>query len=345
MLLRKHHKRFPKAVALALVAICFATAMAVAADDIILRLKNGDRIAGRLISQDANALVIATNATQSVTVPISAISGFETGGSERKFYPEPQIVPVAKSAPEPKPKPAPPAPVVKVKAAPAVKPPRRIHGNIQLGSNLQFGARDQRAIFARAGTTYARPYTSDPKNFFRATTSYSYDYGETENVKSANRMAASLKTDFDLNPSTYCYNLIGVGYDEIRKIDSHYEIGPGFGWHALKKPTFTLDMELGADYQAQKRSAGGDIDSLFLRLSESVTWAIAPRVSLSEKFSAFANGEKIGQIRSRFESTLIYKLLENLSLNITVTDIYDSNPAPNVDKNEFQIISSIGITF
>ena len=40
-----------------------------------------------------------------------------------------------------------------------------------------------------------------------------------------------------------------------------------------------------------------------------------------------------------------YKLIENLSLNLSLLDQYDTDPAPKVGQNELQIRSTIGITF
>ena len=69
------------------------------------------------------------------------------------------------------------------------------------------------------------------------------------------------------------------------------------------------------------------------------------RISFSEKFEFFVNGEDFSQFRFRFDSTFTYKLIENLSLNFSVIDLYDTDPAPSVDQNELMIRSSIGITF
>jgi len=347
MLLSKPHNFFPSHVVLTIALICLTNmAFGGVAQEVLVRLKNGDRITGRLLAQETNHIIISTGWAESLVLPISTIGGLETGLDEKQVNLGQTISHQKQRIPELKPKPTQAAaPVAIVKAAPTAKPPRSIQGNLQLGSHLQFGSRDQRTIFGRIGTIYTRPYTSDPKKSLHVITSYSYDYSEIENVKSVDRMVASLKTDFDLNSSTYGYNIVGAGYDKIRKIDEHYEIGPGLGWHAIKKSAFSLDFEAGADYQIQNRSVGGDIDSLFLRLSESFTWVIAPRITVSETLASYLNGEKTDQLRIRFDSSIKYKLFDNLFLNITLTDLYDSNPAPLVDRNEFQVISSIGVTF
>ena len=335
MLLRKRHNFFLGAFARLLAAICIAaTPPKGVAQDVFVHLKNGDRITGRLIAQETNHVIIATSWAESLTLPISSISGFATISGE-------ELLSAQKTVPAPKPTPA-----VAAKAKPpAPPPPNSVRGSVQLGSDLQYGARDRVLFFARIKASYEQPYKRDPKRFFRTFADYSADYGETENVKSANRMTGSVKTDFDVGTHSYFYNVGSGGYDEIRKIDFRYEVGPGIGYHVIKNKTFEFNLESGANYQVQRRSAGGNLDSLFIRVGEDTTWRIAPRVSFSEKFEFFVNGEDFSQFRFRFDSTFSYKLIENLSLNFSVIDLYDTDPAPNVERNELMIRSSIGITF
>lgn len=334
MPLRKRLKHFPNTAALMLAAIGFAAATAeAAAQDVFVRLKNGDRITGRLLAQETNHVIITTSWAESLALPISSISGFETVGGEQLY-----------SAPQTAPGISPPVSVA-AKAKPAGVPRKNIRGSIQLGSDVQYGARDRELIYARIRASYEQPYKRDPKRFFRTFGDYSADYGKTEKVKSANRMTGSVKTDFDLNERTYAYNVGSGGYDEIRKIDAHYEVGPGLGYHLIKAPAFAFDVEGGANYQVQLRSAGGNLDSIFIRAAADATWKIAPRLSFSEKFEFFVNAEDVSQFRFRLDATFSYKLIENLSLNLSVIDLYDTDPAPTVDQNELMIRSSIGITF
>lgn len=335
MPLPKRHNLFPSIFLILIAAICFvALPERAIAQEVFVRLKNGDRITGRLLAQETNHVIIATSWAESLALPISSISGFTTlTGAE--------IYSAQQAEPAPK-----PSPVAAAKAKlPAPAPPKSIRGSVQLGSDLQYGARDRELFFARIKASYEKPYKHDPKRFFRTFADYSADYGETEKVKSANRMTGSLKTDFDLSNNTYFYNVGSGGYDEIRKIDAHYEVGPGLGYHVVKNKTFDFDLEGGVNYQVQLRSAGGNLDSLFIRAAEDTTWRIAPRLSFSKKFEFFVNGEDFSQFRFRFDSTFSYKLIENLSLNFSVIDLYDTDPAPTVDQNEFMIRSSIGITF
>ncbi len=171
------------------------------------------------------------------------------------------------------------------------------------------------------------------------------DYGETEGVKSANRMEGSLKVDSDVGRRIFVYAGGGGGYDEIRKIDLRYEAGPGLGYHLVNQPRFQMNFESGANYQVQERSAGSDDQNVYARVAEDFTWKLAERLTATHRFEYFNNSNDLNEFRFRLDSTISYALWKNLSLNLTVLDMYDTDPAPNVNRNELLMRSSIGLTF
>lgn len=301
--------------------------------NVVLHLKSGDRIAGTIVSEDTNRVVIATSWIKELPVPLSAIEWREAGP------PSPAAVALqaAKSN----------VVAVLTTAPPTTKPPepKRWKVDVTMGTDLLFGAVDRQLYYSRLKLTYEQPYKSNPKKFFRSLVDYTVDYGRTEGVESANRMGGSIKTDFDVGRRVYLYNLAGAGYDEIRQIDLYYEIGPGVGYHLFTLPKFVMNVESGVNYQAQQRHDSRDVESFYLRLAEDVTWKITPRVTLTEKFEFYPNIENTDQFRARFDATLSFGLWRNLTLKLTVLDLYDTNPARNADNNELQIRSALGITF
>lgn len=316
-------------------SLCYTEAV-----NVVVNLRNGDRITGELVTQETNHVVITTSWAGPLALPLATIGGLRTATGADLLPPAstnttstPPVEAVAAAKPKPK-----------TPATPAA-PPKRWHNNLQFGANFMSGARDQQLIYGRIKSSYEKAYEHDPKKFFRTLVDLSADYGETENVQSANRLTGSLKTDFDLGPKNYCYNVVSGGYDEPRKIDMHYEIGPGLGRHLIKRPAFEFALESGVNYQAQYRSTGETLDSVYLRLAEETVWKPTPRLSFSSKFEFFLNGDDTEQFRFRLDANASYKLIENLSLNLSVLDQFDTNPASNVDPNELQIRTSIGITF
>jgi len=312
------------------------------AENVVLHLRNGDRIAGTIIAEDTNRVVLATSWIKELPVPLSAIQRREsvtnavTPAVVAKAKPAAiNVVAVAKAAP--------PAAATK----PASKPPKpkRWKANLTLGTDVQFGAHDRELYTGRLKVTYERPYKSDLKKFFRSLFDYAVDYGETDDVKSADRMFGSVKIDFDVGRRVFVYNLAGVGYDDVRMINLEYEVGPGVGYHLFTRPKFIMNLEGGVNYQAQERSGSPDVENFYFRLAEDLTWKLLPRVTFVEKAEFFPRVENLGEFRVRLDSTLSFAVWQNLTLNLSLLDLYDTDPAKGAERNEVQIRSTLGINF
>ncbi len=306
-----------------------------AADPVVLHLRNGDRLTGTIQSETAQTVTLETLWKQTLTLPTDQIQKRE------KLPPEVAV------------KPAPPAPAVvpppvKIAAvAPAVapappkpKPPKLWHADVQFGLDLQKSTKDLSLYYTRAKLTYG-------KGSLRSVFDYSFSYGETDGVVSANRMDGLSQTDWDFGKTKkfFASFLGGAGYDEIRKIDLGYQFGPGIGYHLITRTNFILNTVVGMNYQSQHFSNNTKQENFFYRFAEDFTWKINPKMIVVEKFEFLPQAEQLGKYRFRFESTLSYALLQNLSLNFSVIDTYDTQHAVNVLPNDLQIRSSVGIKF
>lgn len=313
-------------------------------ESVILHLRNGDRLAGEIVSENTNQVVLATSWIKELPVPVAAILRREPlTNAAPVLAVEQQTVTPAKTNVVAAAKPVPPP----VAPASPPKPPTPKHWkvNLNVGTDTQFGAHDRQLYTGRLKLTYELPYKSDPKKFFRSILDYAVDYGKTDGVKSADRMYGTVKTDFDIGPHLFVYNLGGAGYDDIRKINLEYEEGPGVGYHLFTKPKFVMNVEGGINYQAQHRSSSDNVENFYYRLAEDITWKITSRLTLVEKAELFPQVEDPDKYRARFDATLSFALWENISFNLSVLDLYDTNPAQGVDNNEVQVRSMLGVTF
>src|SRR5439155_23390859 len=153
------------------------------------------------------------------------------------------------------------------------KPARLLAGEINLGADLGFSEKNRQLYTGRAKVILAWERL---KNAF----DYDFCYGRTAGILSANRMDGFSKTDFDLGQRFYVYSLAGAGYDQIRKINLRYEIGPGTGYHLLRLANFVINTEFGADYQAQELVDHTETKLFFYRFAENVTWQLNSKLSI-----------------------------------------------------------------
>ncbi|MBC8096566.1 MAG: DUF481 domain-containing protein [Akkermansiaceae bacterium] len=323
--------------------VCAGAAAPASAQKVRLRLASGDLIYGTILSETTTRLVLSNSWNAELSVPLQQIVSRATNvppvttglaSTETVLFGEAK--PRSESS-------------VTTKT-------NGWKGEAQVGLDLLYGAKERQIFHGRFKLGYQEPYASDPKKFFRNTFEYGIDYGTTTSErttvggtsrvteKTSDRMQASDKTSFDLINRWYVYSLVGGGYDHILKINAQYEAGPGLGYHLITRTNVTMNLEGGLNYQAQFREEGSELQDVYYRLAEDITWKIWGRLSLVEKLEFFPRVNLTGY-RMRFESTLKYDLWKNLSLNLTVLDMYDTQPAEDVSQNELQIRSSVGVKF
>jgi putative salt-induced outer membrane protein YdiY len=298
------------------------------AQPVVLHLRNGDRVTGTITAENLTTVVLTTPWAKEITVPAALIL------KQELLVPPPPQVAAAPAATNVN-----VARVVPTTNAPVKpKPPKHWTGEVQLGTDLGFSEVNRQLYYGRVKLAYS---FDQLRNFF----DYQFTYGKSDGTLSANRMDGSAKTDFDLSRHVYLYNLAGGGYDEVRKIDLRLEIGPGVGYHLIKLTNFVLNTEGGINYQEQHFSDDTQKESLYFRLAENAAFNIGTRFTWDEKFEFFPRIENWGEYRFRFETNLRYWLKTYLSINLTLLDLYDTKPAQNVDQNDLQVRSSLGVKF
>lgn len=331
------------------VLLAFGLLMAANAEaqPVILHLHNGDRLTGTLVSESANGVVLATGWNPALTVPLESIARRETVAAPAPA-PAPATPPAADTPGPPPPAPAPPPAVKPAPVAaerPKPPPPSLWRTDLRLGADMIRGVRDRNIYFGTLALTYARPYQGDPKRFFRNRLEYRVDYATTDGDESANRMFGSNKTDFDIGGRIFIYNFLAAGYDDVRRIDFQYEVGPGAGYRLVRRPGFALNVEAGLNYQEQHRATHEDIQAWQSRIGQDMTWKIHERVTFNQKLALLSDLEQGGEFQLRFEGNLAIGLVKGLTFNLTALNLYDTRPVPGVTRNEFQLRSSLGLTF
>jgi len=313
---------------------------------VTLQLKNGDRLTGKVLSEDDERIVLSTPWNVAIFVPKSEVEAtVETAPSV------PSAVADSKDAPQPaaeavSPSKAPAPAEVSTAATTPPKHPPHWKWNLKLGTDFVSGAKDRKAYFGQSALTYTRNYLRDPKQFLRNKLEYRVDYGETDGVISANRMVGANKLDFDIGDGYYGYGALGAGYDRVRKIEFQYEIGPGVGYHLLARKALALDTELGLNYQYREGLNGApDREVIQARVAQELTWELLPKITLTEQVGLLPFLDELGEYQVRVEGNLGFGIVQHLSLNLSVMNLYDTQPAPGVPNNEFQFRSSLGVAF
>lgn len=335
-----------------------------AAQDIVIHLHNGDRLTGKLVSETTNTVTLTNIFLGNIQIPVTQIKLREAVPPATPSAPPTAAVPttnvpptvatapsgtnvppstnvVAKTTPPPELKakePKGPMTPANPEATPIASTPSAWKHDVRFGLNMRYSDKDSQEFLTIAKSTYG-------KAPFRHIFDVNFKYGRVEGVLAANSLAASEKTEYQLSPKSYIFNLVGGGYDEIRKIDHQIDVGPGFGVELIKKTNFVWKGEMGFNFQKQFRADDTRQTSYSLRIAEIFAWRIWEKLTADLKVEFFPDLDELGEYRFRLESTLRYPVSKRLSLNLDVIDLYDTRPPQSVNPNDLQIRSTIGVAF
>jgi putative salt-induced outer membrane protein YdiY len=322
------------------------------ADDVILHLQNGDRITGRVLSDDTNQIVVATAFSDKLTIPRSLV--------ERR-QPVTNLPPsLAQQSGASN---APPSPLVratgvvselvltnKVSGTQTTNSSgfrqflREWRGEAQMGANLGFSSVNREAFTGHMKLTENHKFAGTDRSL-RNIIDYDVAYGKTDGVLSDNRMEGSIMTEYDLSKRFLIYNSAVAGYDEIRTIDFQYDVGPGVGYKWVSLTNFVFKTEFGGDYQEQYFKDQTTTSRYALRLDEDAWWQITRKVKWDEKVEFFPELDNLSEYRVRLETNLSYLFKQNITFSLNVIDQYDTGLPADVSKNDLQIRTLLGIKF
>jgi hypothetical protein len=327
---------------------------------IIVHLKNGDRLTGQIVSESTNEISLTNSVYGTVKIPLDMISKREAAPAAPTPAPSTNVAAAASTnvviapstnAPpaggtnqititkEEKKKIAPIKPV-NLEAQSIASTPDYWDNQIQFGVNLRYSTADQQEFLVIEKSTYTR----QP---FRHIFDLNFTYGKTEGVQSANRLAASEKTEFQFSKKAYAFGLVGGGYDQIRQVDAQFEIDPGFGLEILNSTNhaFVWKTEEGFNFQKEFRQDDSHLTTYSLRVAEIFAGRIYDKLTADAKLEFFPNLQDFGEFRFRLENNWRYPLTDRLSLDMVVIDLYDTLAPPGVNNNDLQIRSTLGIKF
>jgi len=308
----------------------------------VLQLKNGDRLTGSIASETTNQVVLTTTWSNNVTIPAVWISKRETNAV---ISTNPPVVVLASNA-------APAMPTIPLAPAKAIAPPapvvilpksvQRWHYEAQVGVNLQYNQVSSQLYYGALKTLY----TGD---LWRDVMELKVNYGKADGTLSANNANSTWRVEHDVNKSKrmFVFNAVGAGYDEIRQIHFTYDESAGAGYKFIERPNFILTGDTGVNYQKEYFYQHIQQDNFSLRVAEMISWKINPRVTFDEKFEFYPRLTSWSDYRLRAEANIAYKLntAGSLFLNLGMVDLYDTQPAANVSRNDLQVRSSLGLKF
>jgi putative salt-induced outer membrane protein YdiY len=333
-------------------------APALFADTIIL--KNGDRITGKILKTDANAVVVKTDYAGEIKIDLGSITSMTSDAP---------LNVVLKGGDQSRGKVSLNGDMVNVEGGPQAKvadvtairdddsqkawqreDERQHHPKLMdfWAGSAAFGLAEasgnsntttfntSAAIARAAGKNKISLYF----NQVYATQSTTLPYGET-----ANRVSGGLRVDRDVSSRMFAFGTTDYDYDKFLGLDLRSVFGGGFGYHAWKSSRGHLDFGGGADYDREKYSDGTSKNSAEILFTEEFGVKLLSKLNLVERLQLYPNMSDTGQFRMNFDTTADVPIYKFLDLNFGVSDRYQTDPLAGHKGNDILFTTGVRFSF
>jgi putative salt-induced outer membrane protein YdiY/small nuclear ribonucleoprotein (snRNP)-like protein len=316
-----------------------------AADQVTL--KNGDRISGDVVSFTKDELVLKSPILGKLKIPWAQITGWEgtqpvqvtlqneqelTGTLER-FAEDGWVVrpsdveePVLLSSAE-------------VRAIGVPKSERDLwSGKVSAGMTVQTGNTDSFGFNFRGSL-------SRRTELNRLTFRGSYQKTEEQGELTTDKSKFSGRYDHNLTDRLYAFGLVTLQTDQLQELDFRHRETVGPGYFFIKNERTELSGEAGLSH-VQEFFSGGRSDSA---VAGRLAAALDQRIWESTLSFRAAYLPKLRDPADDFLATgeIVFSipLTDSLSFEFIVTDEYDNDPEPGVEKNDVSVKTNLGYSF
>lgn len=325
-----------------LVLLCSGYALS---DEVILT--NGDRLSGKIIDVRDGILTLETGYSEPVKLEFEAVEKMSstepvelhlTDGEVLKG----KIITNTNRQAAVEAGPGREAVTVAFDTIAALNPPPKEpvtwKGNITLGGNLKDGNSDSMNL--SAGALAVRRSEND-----RFLINVLYNYTEDNGVRTAKNTYGQLKYDYFLSPKWYLYLNIDMLSDDFQDINFRTSVGPGVGYQVWDEENRALSLEAGVSYISEDRDLGEDTNWISARLGVNFLYKLFDRVVFTDQFVIYPNLDDTGEYTLRNDAALVTDIGSNWAFRLGNIWERNSNPGPDVKKDDFTWILGLQYSF
>jgi len=344
-----------KKVVIALMVVAFSATLF--ADQVTL--KNGDRLTGTIVKSDAKSLVLKSEFAGDVTIQWDAVQEISSGEplhvqvkdgkdlvgkvttSEGNLYVETSggRVETPKDA------------VVLLRSEPEQAAYEKTLHPVLLqgwtgGSNVGFALTRGNSQTKNLAVAFnaARKTLHDGLTLYATSLYASNDAPGATPKTTANAIQGGLRYDRNLTPRFFAYGGADFQTDGLQDLDLRSVFGGGFGFHAVKSDTTTLDFLGGINYTREKYSTftrsfpAGSAGEEFMHKLHGGT-------VITQQMYIFPDLSNTGEYRGTFNFGTVTKINKWMGWQNSFGDIYVSNPPVGKKQNDILFSTGLNLSF
>lgn len=329
------------------------------ADQITLR--NGDRITGTVQKLDAGSLVVTTNALGDVRIKMEAMSAVVTDkpirveangstydssrielGSEkvmlftadgsREF--ERSSISSLLSAE---------LVANAQKQEPSELAPLLRFWNVGLDAGVSGAHGNAEILTANVGVRATR-VTPRERLAVNFTSLLSRNKTDAQTVTSANAIRSGLRYDLNLSRRIFTFGFTNFESDRVQKLDLRNVLGGGAGLRVVDSQRTQFDVFTGGSFNREYLAVGENRKSGEILVGHDLSYKMSPRTAMGSRFSFYPNMSDTGEYRATVDTTTSTRLNHWLGWQVTLSNIYVSNPPIGAKNNDLLISTGFRVT-
>jgi putative salt-induced outer membrane protein YdiY len=337
----------------------FVLAFAFAAFADQIELKNGDRLSGKIIKQDAEILVLQTEFAGTITISKSNIAKhikdediikeivpaqktLEEKAADRKGgKDDTEEIATEKAAEAAKADPAEPE-TEKASKKRGLGITTGWDGNANVGFSLTSG-NSSNTLFT-AGMRAEKPGESSKWTTY-ANTLWNRNKIGALNQTTSNAIWGGLRYDRNITKKVFAFGSFDFERDRPQRLNMRTVLGGGLGYHAIQNDRTSLDLFSGLAYN-RTWYVGPNKNAAELLIGDSFKHAFNDKVRFQQGFVVYPNLSDTGKFRFVFDSTLSADVTKRIGWFVSIGDRYNSAPPfITIKKSDFLFATGLKMAF
>jgi putative salt-induced outer membrane protein YdiY len=161
----------------------------------------------------------------------------------------------------------------------------------------------------------------------------------------ANAVRGGTRYDIDVSDRLFTFAFVDLEFDEFQALDLRNVLGGGLGYHVVQSEDLTFDFFSGAAFNQEFFNDGITRRSGEIVLGEESNWKINARTTWGQRLAIYPNVSESGEYRLQFDSALSTELNSWLAWQVSFSDRFLSNPVLGRNRNDTLLSTGLRVTF
>jgi putative salt-induced outer membrane protein len=226
---------------------------------------------------------------------------------------------------------------------------RHWEGNVGLGFSLARGNSQSTAL--TTSVNLKRKTRTDKISMYENSV---FTTATSANTVTANAILGGARYDRNLDTRLFGFVSGDYTHDGLQGLDLRQIYSGGLGWHAINNPATTLDLGAGGNFTRETYSGTATLapglslqrNLAAVTTSENLAHKFGKITSIDENFYFYPDLSNTGQYRFTLNAAANTNLTGLLSWQVSVNDLYVSNPPiAGTKSNDLILATSLVVTF